>query len=158
MLWRELALHPQQFASANQLGTGTHFVAAFILLACVGVFLLRLNRFVICAFSAGLSFFALTISFYPCMDLRYYLPLLILSVAVAVLPVAWAAHRLFNKKRIIAALAILILFAAACLGYPSHSGYNTREVNRFQGGTLYILLLRLGNLPGSSHKSISPNC
>jgi len=66
------------------------------------------------------------------MDLRYYLPLLILSVAVAVLPVVWAAHRRFNKKRIIAALAILILFAAACLGYPSRSGYNTWGVNRFQ--------------------------
>ena len=87
MLWRELALRPQHITVANYFGTGTCFVAAFIFLACVGVFFIRFNRFVICAFSAGLSFFVLTISLYPLMDLRYYLPLLMLLVAVAVLPV-----------------------------------------------------------------------
>ena len=58
LLWRELALRPQKFTALNQFGTGTCFVAAFILLACVGVFFIRLNKFVFCAFLAGLSFFA----------------------------------------------------------------------------------------------------
>jgi len=121
LLWRELALRPQHFAVANYFGTGTCFVPAFILLACVGVCFIRPSRFVICAFLAGLSFFALTIRYYPLMDLRFYLPLLMLLIAVAVLPVTWAAENLVLSKRTIASLAIFVLFVAACLGYPSRS-------------------------------------
>jgi hypothetical protein len=131
-LWRELALRPQQVTAANYFGTGTWFVAAFILLACVGVFFIRLNRFVICAFSAGLSFFALTISLFPNMYLGYYLPLLMLLVAVAVLPVTWAAENLVLPKRTIASLAIFVLFAAACLGYPSRSVDSRLKADRLQ--------------------------
>jgi hypothetical protein len=134
LLWRELTLRPQPVMVGHYFGTGTFFVAAFILLVGVGIFFIRLNRFVICAFSAGLSFFALTITYYPrWMDLRFYLPLLILLVAVAVLPVIWAAENLLAAKRTIASLAIFSLFAAACLGYPSRSR-STRplKVDRLQ--------------------------
>jgi hypothetical protein len=121
LLWRELALRPQKFTAMNQFGTGTCFVATFILLACVGVFFIRLNRFVFCPALAGLSFFVATISLYPVMYLGYYLPLLMLLVALAVLPVTWAAENLALPKRTIASLAIFVLFAAAVLGYPSRS-------------------------------------
>jgi len=128
MLWRELTLHPQTLSAARFLGTGTSFVAPFILLVCVGMFFIRLNRFVICAFLAGSSFFALTSSLSPAwVDLRYYLPLLILLVAVAVLPVTWAAENLFVARRAVSSLAIFVLFAAACLGYPSRSPFNTPQ-------------------------------
>jgi hypothetical protein len=46
--------------------------------------------------------------------------------------VAWAAKNLFAGRRIIGALAVFVLFAAACLGYPSRSGYNRTETNRSQ--------------------------
>jgi hypothetical protein len=131
-LWRELALRPQQFTATNYFGAGTCFVAAFIFLACVGVFFIRLNRFAICAFSAGLSCFALTISLLPNMYLGYYLPLLMLLVAVAVLPVTWAAENLVLPKRTIASLAIFVLFAAACLGYPSRSVDPRLKADRLQ--------------------------
>jgi hypothetical protein len=132
MLWRELAVRPQKFTAINQFGTGTCFVAAFILLACVGVFFIRLNRFVFCAFSAGLSFFALTISLFPVMYLGYYLPLLMLLVALAVLPVTWAVENLVLPKRTIASLAIFVLFAAASLGYPSRSVDPRLKADRLQ--------------------------
>ena len=132
MLWRELVLRPQRLTVANYFGTGTCFVTAFILLACVGLFFTRFNRFVICPFLAGLSFLALTISLYPLMDLRYYLPLLMLLVAVAVLPVTWAAENLVLPKRTIASLAIFALFAAACLGYPSRSRDPSLKADRLQ--------------------------
>ena len=74
MLWRELALRPQKFTAINQFGAGTCFVPAFILLACVGLFFIRLNTSVICAFSAGLSFFAAILSLFPVNYLGYYLP------------------------------------------------------------------------------------
>jgi hypothetical protein len=46
--------------------------------------------------------------------------------------VTWAATNLFAGRRILAALGTLFIFAAACLGYPSRSGYNTREIDRSQ--------------------------
>ena len=124
MLWRESTLHPKLFSAVCYFGTGTSIVAPFVLLVCVGMFFIRLNRFVICASLAGLSFFTMT-SMIPWAVLWYYLPLLILLVAVAVLPVTWAAENLFVAKRAIASLAIFVLFAAACVGYPSRSLSNT---------------------------------
>jgi hypothetical protein len=126
LLWRELTLQPKLFSAARYFGTGTSFVAPFVLLVCVGMFFIRLNRFVICAFLAGLSFFALTSTMIPeWVDMRYYLPLLILLIAVAVLPVTWAAENLFVARRAIASLTIFVLFAAVSLGYPSRSLSNT---------------------------------
>jgi hypothetical protein len=131
MLWREFALRPNPFLSANIFGTGTVFVPPFVLLICAGFFFIRINRSVICLFLAGLSFFASIVSYWY-SDGRYQLPLLILLVAVAVLPVTWAVKNPFVPKRMIAALGILVLFAAACLGYPSRSGYKTVETDRSQ--------------------------
>src|SRR5436305_3749159 len=131
LLWRELALRPQKYTAMNQFGTGTCFVAAFIVLACLGVFFIRLNRSVICLFLAGLSFLVATISF-PVNYLGYYLPLLMLLVAVAVLPVTWAVENLLLPKRTISSLAILVLFVAAALGYPSRSVNPRRKADRLQ--------------------------
>jgi hypothetical protein len=133
LLWKEFALQPHRFTATNIYGTGTCFVAAFILLICVGLFFIRINRFVTCAFLAGLSFLAATVSYYDgWADDRFYLPLLVLLVAVAVLPVTWAAENLFARKRLLVTLGIFVLFGAACLGYPSRSGYNTAKTDRFQ--------------------------
>ena len=130
-LWRECTLRPLGYHVANIFGTGTCFVPAFVLLACAGLFFVRIDRFAICAFLASLAFLMVTLS-HKLVDTRYYLPLLILIIAVAVLPVTWAAKNLFSAKRIIPALAIFVLFAAACLGYPSRSGYNTLQTDRSQ--------------------------
>lgn len=133
LLWRELTVRSQPLMVAHYFGTGTYFVTAFIVLGCLGMFFVPLNRFVICAFLAGLSFFALTVSYYPkWMDLRFYLPLLILLVAVAVRPVTWAAENLLVSKQTIASLVVFALFVAACLGYPSRSGDAKLKANRLQ--------------------------
>jgi hypothetical protein len=131
-LWRELILQPHGYYAADIFGTGTSFVPAFVVLVCTGLFFISLNWFVGCAFLAGFSSFAVTLSYLFGRDGRFYLPLLILLVAVAVLPATWAANNLFAGKRIGAALSIFILFAGACLGYPSRSGYNTHGIDRLQ--------------------------
>jgi hypothetical protein len=132
-LWREFALRPNGYHTANIFGTGTSFVAAFIILICVGFFFMRTTRYTSCAFLACLTFLLVILSHnYKLVDARYYLPLLIILIAVAVLPVTWAAKNLFSGKRFIAALAIFVVFATACLGYPSRSGYNTVETDRSQ--------------------------
>jgi len=121
-LWKEFALCPLPCCFVAQyFGTGTCFVPAFVVLICAGSFFIQINRFVICAFSAGVSSVATTLIF-MFSDVRYYLPLLVLSVAVAVLPVTWAAKNLVSGKRLIGAFAVFVLSAMACLGYPSRSG------------------------------------
>ena len=132
MLWREAILQPRGYDAATIFGTGTSFVPPFVLLICAGLLFIRLSWFVCCAFVAGLGSFLATLCYRFGGDVRFYLPLLILLIAVAVLPVTWAAKHLFAGKRIVIALNVFILFAAACLGFPSRSGYNTREVDRSQ--------------------------
>ena len=133
VLWREATLQPLgYYAAANIFGTGTSFVPAFVILVCAGVFFIRPSWFFWCAFAAGLSSFVAALCYLFGGDLRFYLPLLILLVAVAVLPVTWAAKNLFAGKRIVLALLVFILFVGACLGYPSRSGYNTPGINRSQ--------------------------
>jgi len=132
-LWNEFALRPLGYHTANIFGTGTSFVPAFLLLSFAGLFFIRIDRFVSCAFLASLAFLAVILSHnYLLVDARYYLPLLILSIAVAVLPVTWAAKNLFTGRQMILALAIFVLFAAACLGYPSRSGHKRRGFDRSQ--------------------------
>ena len=131
-LWRELVLQPHGYYAANIFGTGTSFVPAFVVLVCTGLFFIRFNWFVGCAFLAGFSSFAVTLSYLFGRDGRFYLPLLILLVAIAVLPIRWAAQNIFAGKRLISAATVFILFTAACLGYPSRSGYNTHGINRLQ--------------------------
>src|SRR6266487_601175 len=132
MLWREATLQLLGYDAANIFGTGTSFVPAFVILICAGLLFIRLSWFFCCAFVAGLSSFAAALCYLFGGDVRFYLPLLILLVAVAVLPVTWAAKNLFAGKRIVFALPVFILFAGACLGYPSRSGYNKAGLDRCQ--------------------------
>ncbi len=132
MLWREATLQLLGYDAANIFGTGTSFVPAFVILICAGLLFIRLSWFLCCAFVAGLSSFAAALCYLFGGDVRFYLPLLILLVAVAVLPVTWAAKNLFARKRIVFALPVFILFAGACLGYPSRSGYNKAGIDRCQ--------------------------
>jgi hypothetical protein len=131
-LWKESALQPHGYDVAHMFGTGTSFVPAFLLLTCAGLCMIRFNWFVVCAFLAGLSSFTAALCYLFGDGSRFYLPLLILLVAVAVLPVTWAAQNLLAGKRIVLALLVFIVFAGACLGYPSRSGYNTPGIDRSQ--------------------------
>jgi hypothetical protein len=131
-LWREFTLQPYGYHVAHIFGTGTCFVPAFLVLTCVGLFFMRRNWFVVCASLAGLSYFAAAVSYLFGRDARFYLPLLILLGAIAVLPVSWAARNLPAGRQIMSGVGIFGLFAVACLGYPSRSGYNTRGIGRSQ--------------------------
>jgi 4-amino-4-deoxy-L-arabinose transferase-like glycosyltransferase len=131
-LWRQLTLQPHSYDAVDIFGTGTSFVVAFVLLSCVGMFFVRLRWFSCCAFIAWLFPLLAGLCFVFGSDGRLYVPLFIIMVGVAVLPVPWAVNNLFAGRRRVSALAILVLFAAACLGYPSRSGHNSRGINRSQ--------------------------
>jgi hypothetical protein len=130
-LWSEFSLRRTGYYAANIFGTGTTFVPAFCLLTCVGLFFVRKRAFVLCALLSTLSFLASTLV-YVFPDVRFYLPVFVLSIAVAVLPIDWATKNLLVRRRAIAAIAIFLLFIASCLGYPSQSGYNTPGIGRSQ--------------------------
>lgn len=120
LLGRELVASHQGFCVANLFGTGTSYVASFIALGLTGVFMMPRDKFFVCALLGGISFFVAAISFYF-VDIRFYLPLLILLALAAALPVQWAV-RCFRCHPLRAFL-IFILFVLACLGFPSAAGY-----------------------------------
>ena len=133
LLWQELALRPPKSSIGNYFGSGTFFVPLFIGLVCLGAFFVRVDRFLLCALVAGFAFFAVTTSYFPYwLDMRFYLPLVILLVGVAVLPVTWAAQNLLHAKRIPLSLAIFIMFIAACLGYPCRAADKTTKAGRLE--------------------------
>src|ERR1043166_1972441 len=103
MLWRQFAgLPQQQYTIGFFFGTGTYFVTTFVLLGCIGTPFVRFDRFIICALASALSFLGVAVIFrFP--DSRYFLPLLILLISVAVLPMRWAAKNLIAGKRSIVA-------------------------------------------------------
>jgi hypothetical protein len=132
-LWREVVLGPEGYRAANIFGTGTSYVSGFVLLTITGLFLIRINRSLLSCFLAGLTYLSSILSHNSkLVDARYYLPLFVLSVALAALPVTWAVKSVFAGKRIIASLLISVIFVATCFGYPSRSGYNIVRINRSQ--------------------------
>ena len=131
-LWRQFSLQTHAYDPAYIFGTGTCFVPAFILLVCAGLFLVRFSWFFFCACLAALTSFAASLSYLFGSDGRFYLPVLLLLVALAVLPVTWAANNICRARWTGAALGVLALFCGSCLGYPSRSGYNPPAINRFQ--------------------------
>lgn len=130
-MWNEFSLQWQNYRPANIFGTGTHFVPPFALLVCIGLPFIRRDRFAICALLAGLTF-CTAATMYVFADLRFYVPILFLAVAVAVLPVSWALRQITAaRKHWLAVVVILGLVVAACVGYPSQSGYPPKK-GRFQ--------------------------
>ena len=83
-------------------------------------------------FFRRIELFGSSSSFLFSKDARFYLPILIVLVAVAALPVTWAAKNLFAGKRTVIAMTLLILFAGSCLGYPSRSETSGMGINRSQ--------------------------
>jgi hypothetical protein len=131
-LWRQFSLQTHAYDPAYVFGTGTCFVPAFMLLVGIGLVFVRCSSFFACACLAGLSSLTASLCYMFGHDGRFYLPVLILLVALAVLPVTWAAKNVFTRKWAGAALVVFVLLASSCLGYPSRSGYNTPGINRFQ--------------------------
>ncbi|HJY53523.1 MAG TPA: hypothetical protein VKD89_05810, partial [Candidatus Udaeobacter sp.] len=86
-LWREIAFGPEGYHAANIFGTGTSFVSGCVLLTITGLFLIRTNRSLLSGFLAGLTYLTSILSHNShLVDARYYLPLFVLSVALAALP------------------------------------------------------------------------
>ncbi len=132
MIWSEITANWNEFRVANLFGTGTYVVPAFVCLSVLGLAFVRLSRFQVSAFLAGISYSIATLT-YAFVDGRFYLPIFFLLVSVAVLPAEWAVLKTLELHFSISAVGVLTIFLLTCIGYPSQSGFKPKR-NRFQAG------------------------
>jgi len=120
-LWRELSQQTTTFTATHVFGTGAHFTAAYLLLALIGFAFHKDRKFFFCAGFAWSCVATQSLFFYYA-DGRLFLPLIILVVPIATLPVMRAA-RAISQKKYLPWILILVLFGLAIAGFPSQSGY-----------------------------------
>ena len=68
---------------------------------------------------------------YTYVEGRFYIPLFLLLVPLAVLPPEWAASQAFKGRFSIWSVGVLAVFLLSCIGYPSQSGFKPKS-NRSQ--------------------------
>jgi hypothetical protein len=126
LIWSETSASWNQFRVANLFGTGTYVVPAFLLLSAAGLIFVRLGRFEIAAFLSGFTYVATTMT-YPFVEGRFYIPIFLLLVGLAVLPVEWAVNQGLKARFSIFGFGVLVIFFLSCIGYPSQSGFKPRN-------------------------------
>ncbi len=122
LIWSEITLRWNQFRVANLFGTGSYVVPAFVILSMLGLPFVRMRRFEISAFLAGTVYFVAIVT-YAYVEGRFYIPILLLLVALAVLPAEWAVGQAVRGRVSIWGVAVLAVFVLSCVGYPSRSGF-----------------------------------
>jgi hypothetical protein len=122
MIWSEITASWDQFRVANLFGTGTYVVPAFIFLSALGLAFVRVRRFEISAFLAGIIYIMATVA-YTYVDVRFYMPVFLLLVALAVLPAEWAVGQALERRFSVWNVGVLAVFVLSCIGYPSESGF-----------------------------------
>jgi len=142
MIWSEVTASWDQFRVANLFGTGTYVVPTFVLLSVVGLAFLQFRRFEISALLAGTVFFIATAT-YSFDDGRFYMPILFLLVALAVLPAEWAI-RSFKSRYSFLAVSVIRLNQAS----------NPRRAV-LKHGTLFIMRTITESRPGTKRRTNS---
>src|SRR6266853_4787510 len=122
LIWSEITASWDQFRVANLFGTGTYVVPAFIFLSALGLAFVRMRRFEISAFLAGIVYVMATLAF-RYVEGRFYVPVFLLLVGLAVLPPEWAAGQALKGRFSICGVGVLAVFLLSCIGYPSQSGF-----------------------------------
>ncbi len=130
IIWSEITASWDQFRVANLFGTGTYVVPAFIFLSALGLAFVRTRPFEISAFLAGIIYLTATVT-YTYAELRFYMPVFLLLVGLAVLPPEWAVGQAFKGRFSIWCFGVLAVFLLSCIGYPSQSGFKPKS-NRSQ--------------------------
>jgi hypothetical protein len=125
MIWSEITASWDQFRVANLFGTGTYAVPAFIVLSALGLAFVRVRRFEISAFLAGIVYIMATLT-YTYVEGRFYIPVFFLCVPLAVLPSEWAVGQALKRRLSIWNVGVLALFLLSCIGYPSRSGFTPK--------------------------------
>jgi hypothetical protein len=126
LIWSEITASWDRFRVANLFGTGTYVVPPFILLSSLGLAFVRVRRFEISAFLTGFVYVMATVT-YAYIEGRFYMPVFFLLVALALLPVEWAAVQALKGRFSIWSVGVLAVFLFSCIGYPSQSGFKPKS-------------------------------
>ena len=126
LIWSEMTVSWDQFRVANLFGTGTYVVPAFIFLSALGLAFVRLRAFEISAFLAGTVYVMATLAF-RWIEERFYVPVFLLLIGLAVLPPEWALRQGFKGRFSIRGVGVLAVFLLSCIGYPSESGFKPKS-------------------------------
>ncbi len=126
MIWSEITVSWDQFRVANLFGTGTYVVPAFIFLSALGLAFVRLRPFEISAFLAGTVYIMATLAF-SYVEGRFYVPVFLLLVGLAVMPPEWAVGQAVKGRFSIWSVGVLAVFLLSCIGYPSQSGFKPKS-------------------------------
>ena len=125
LIWSEITASWDQFRVANLFGTGTYVVPAFIFLSVLGLAFVRIGRFEISAFLAGTAYFVATVT-YTYVEGRFYIPIFLLLVSLAVLPAERAMGQALKGRFSAWGVGVLTVFLLSCIGYPSESGFKPK--------------------------------
>jgi hypothetical protein len=126
LIWFEITASWDQFRVANLFGTGTYVVPAFIFLSILGLPFVRMRRFEISAFLAGTVYFVSIVT-YTYVEGRFYIPIFLLLVALAILPAEWAVGQALKGRFSVWNVGVLAVFLLSCIGYPSESGFKPKN-------------------------------
>jgi len=126
MIWSEITVSWDQFRVANLFGAGTYVVPAFIFLSVLGLAFVRMRAFEISAFLAGTVYIVATLAF-SWVEGRFYVPVFLLLVGLAVLAPEWAVGQAFKGRFSIWGVGVLAVFLLSCIGYPSQSGFKPKS-------------------------------
>jgi hypothetical protein len=121
-LWNEACLGWEQYRVAHIFGSGSYFLPPFIILSGMGLALLPKARWLLFFVAVGVVAFFGT-SLYFTADVRLYMPLLLLLVPVAALPVERAVEQCRTSKHWGGLACVVPLLCMSMLGYPSKGGY-----------------------------------
>jgi hypothetical protein len=64
---------------------------------------------------------------YTYVEGRFYIPIFLLLVALAVLPAEWALNEALKMRFSIWGVGVLAVFLLSCIGYPSQSGFKPKS-------------------------------
>jgi len=100
-------------------------VPAFIFLSALGLAFIRVRQFEISALLAASVYFVAIVT-YTYVEGRFYVPILFLLAALAVLPTEWAVGQALKGRFSIWTVGVLAVFLLTCIGYPSRSGFEPK--------------------------------
>ena len=99
---------------------------AFIFLSALCLAFVRVRPFEIAAFLAGIVYIMATLAF-SYVEGRFYVPVFLLLVALAVLPSEWSVGQALKGRFSIWSVGVLAVFLLSRIGYPSQSGFKPKS-------------------------------
>ena len=151
MIWSEITASWDQFRVANLFGTGTYVVPAFIFLSALGLAFVRVRRFEISAFLAGIVYFMATVT-YTYVEGRFYIPVFFLLVALAVLPAGMGSGP--SSQEALFDLGALECWRYSCsaVSVIRHNQALSPRVVDHKPGTLFITQTAMENHSGTRRR------